>query len=57
LVGNVTNPVIAAETSERCSVVGTTACNVRDLVFPAQALVAGATSVETRCDGALSPAQ
>jgi hypothetical protein len=31
------------------------ACNNRDLVFLKQALDAAASSVETRCDAALSP--
>ena len=38
----------------RCSVVGTTACNIRDLVFLRQAIDT-ATPAEKRCDAALAP--
>jgi hypothetical protein len=52
LAGNLTNPIGIAE---RCSVVGTTECNIRDLLFLRQALDTAAPSVATRCDAALSP--
>jgi hypothetical protein len=55
LSGQVTNPLIAQKIEERCSIVGTTDCNIRDLVHLWLALDAGATSVETRCDAALAP--
>ena len=55
LAGRVTNPVIAQEIEERCSVSGTTECNIRDLVYLKLALDTAAPSVETRCDAALSP--
>jgi hypothetical protein len=56
LAGRVTNPILAQQIEERCSVTGTTECNIRDLVFLEKALDASASSVETRCDAALSPA-
>ena len=55
LAGRVTNPAVAADIRERCSVIGTTECNVRDLVILRQAIL-GATPPEARCDAALSPA-
>ena len=41
----------------RCSVAGTTECNIRDLFFLKQQLDLGpgVGSVELRCDAALSP--
>jgi hypothetical protein len=57
LSGKVTNPVVAAEIEERCSVVGSPDCNMRDLVYLKLAIDNGDPSVETRCDAALSPAQ
>ena len=45
----------ADEIEARCSVVGTTECNIRDLIFLDQAIGAGAAEVEVRCDAALSP--
>lgn len=56
MAGKVSNPVIAAEIEERCSVAGTTDCNLRAPVFLKQAMDMAATSVEARCDAALSPA-
>jgi hypothetical protein len=44
-----------AEVGERCSVVGDPECIIRDLVFLKLALDESATSVEPRCDAALSP--
>ncbi|MGH0032674.1 MAG: thrombospondin type 3 repeat-containing protein [Myxococcota bacterium] len=46
-----------ADIEARCSVAGTTECNIRDLVFLQQALDAGpmGPGVELRCDAALSP--
>ena len=55
LAGKITNPIDAAAIERRCSVAGTTECNIRDLVFLKQAIDAGATSVDLRCDAALSP--
>jgi hypothetical protein len=55
LAGKITNPIVAAEIEARCSVAGTTECNIRDLVFLQQAIAAGDPSVATRCDAALSP--
>jgi len=56
LTGLITNPVIAAEIAARCSVEGTTDCNIRDLVLLKLAMDAGDPSVATKCDAALSPA-
>jgi hypothetical protein len=50
-----THGLLAAEIEERCSVMGTTKCDIRDLVFLGLAMDAGDPSVETRCDAALSP--
>jgi len=55
LAGKITNPVVAEEIESRCSVAGTTECNIRDLVFLKQAIDAGVPSVDTRCAAALSP--
>jgi hypothetical protein len=55
LSGQVTNPLIAAQIEARCSIVGTTDCNMRDLVHLWLAMDAGATSADTRCDAALAP--
>jgi len=57
LSGKIRNPVIAARIEERCSVTGTTECNIRDLIFLRRAIDAGDSSVGTRCDAALSPAR
>jgi hypothetical protein len=57
LAGLVTNPVTAQEIESRCSVAGPTDCNIRDLVYLKLALDTAASSVEPRCDAALSPAQ
>jgi hypothetical protein len=58
LSGKDVSPHDPAAIEARCSVAGTTECNIRDLVFLKQALDAGpgVGSVETRCDAALSPA-
>jgi hypothetical protein len=56
LAGLVTNPVIAQEIENRCSVAGPTDCNIRDLVYLKLALDTAAPAVDTRCDAALSPA-
>jgi hypothetical protein len=56
LSGKVTNPVTAQEIEERCSVAGTTECNMRDLLFLRLALDAGSPGVERRCDAAVAPA-
>jgi FG-GAP repeat len=56
LTGLIINPGIAAKVEARCSVAGTTDCNIRDLVLLQNALGAGDPSVPTRCDAALSPA-
>jgi hypothetical protein len=45
----------AAEIEARCSVAGTPECNIRDLLFLKQAIDAASTTVELRCDAALSP--
>jgi hypothetical protein len=58
LPGKITVPTVTDRIEERCSVVGTPECNMRDLVFLKLALDATmppATSVPTRCDAALSP--
>jgi hypothetical protein len=57
LSGRITNPIIAADIEARCSVAGTTECNIRDLVFLRQAIDSAAPAVDTRCDAALSPAE
>jgi len=49
-----------AEVLERCSIIGTVDCNIRDLVALEVATAppgggAAATSVDTRCDAALAP--
>ena len=43
------------EIDMRCSVAGSVACNVRDLVVLRQALDTGLPAVEARCDAALAP--
>jgi hypothetical protein len=55
LAGNITNSVEAADIAARCSVVGTTECNIRDLVVLSQAIANGDGAVDIRCDAALSP--
>jgi hypothetical protein len=47
----------AADIEERCSVIGTPGCDIRDLVALGQELAKGpgVGSVEPRCDAALSP--
>jgi hypothetical protein len=52
------SPHDPAEIEARCSVAGTTECNIRDLVFLKQQmdLGPGVGSAEVRCDAALSPA-
>jgi hypothetical protein len=59
LSGKIVVPEVAAEIEERCSVAGTTECNMRDLVFLKLAIDAGpgVGEVESRCDAALSPAR
>ena len=44
-----------SEIEKRCSVKGTTACNIRDLVFLTLATSGGA-SIDLACDAARSPA-
>jgi len=46
-----------ADIEARCSVAGTTECDIRDLVFLQRAIAAmpPPENVETRCDAALSP--
>jgi hypothetical protein len=56
LAGKITNPLVAKAVRERCSIVGTTECNIRDLVYLRKAIDdVAVTTVETRCDAALSP--
>ena len=55
LAGKISNPLVAEEIRARCSVAGTTDCDIRDLVFLQRAIAAGDPNVETRCDAALSP--
>ena len=54
LSGRITGPQ-AVEIAARCSVVGTTECNIRDLVFLSKAIGNMDPSVDVRCDAALSP--
>ncbi len=56
LSGQITNPVLAADIAARCSVAGTTECNMRDLVVLQVAIDNASPEVENRCDAALSPA-
>ena len=55
LLGTITDPVLAGEIEARCSVVGTTECNTRDLIVLRRALDDMDSSVALRCDAALSP--
>ena len=55
LLGKISNPIIAASIEERCSIAGTTECNLRDLVFLRKALDDAAPSVDLRCNAALAP--
>jgi hypothetical protein len=55
LTGKIAAPGIAAAIEERCSVVGTTECNMQDLLYLRLAIGAGNTPPQARCDAALSP--
>ena len=55
LAGKIGTPLVAEQIAARCSVAGTTECNVRDLVFLKRDLDAGDSTVPLRCDAALSP--
>ena len=58
LAGRDVSPHSPEQIEARCSVAGTTECNIRDLLFLKMELDlgAGVGSPEVRCDAALSPA-